>query len=570
MGTTGTRAGTSSKDLSRSARLRRWSCLAIAIALILGITPVAAGATCVSTPAGLIARWPGDDSSADVAHGRNGTLVGGTTYTAGKVGQAFSFDGADGTVSVPDSRDWNLSGDFTIDTWVSFNGFSWHSQALVAHDQGSGPLPKWVFWYTDRGELDFHIGTGSGYSPVSAAWSPNLAEWYHVAITRSGSDYALYLNGNVVDTGTETVTIPDAASPLTLGWGETDWFLNGLLDEPEIYQRALSATEIKAIYDSGGTARCAITRSDLSLTGPATAYPSETVTMNGTLQLSDGASVDAETVAISRQTDGGSWVALPDVTTEADGSFSFQDEPGAGTVVYRATFAGATDVSAGNGWSTVEVGKGTSVLMLSVTKTRLTYGDHITLTAHLEGGSSNRVVAIYAVRGGQDKTIRKDRVNHEGDLSVRAAPSETTTYYASYAGDPKWNADTSPSKTVRVAARWAVKTVGGYATRGGVRLYHYSPTCDGGTGKGCPTAVFTLGPNHAGERVSFEGKYCRDGRCFKDAATFRLNRRSQASIYISYGDRTVIGWTLFFRLKFGGDADHVRSASAWAKTKVTS
>ncbi len=570
MGTTGMDARMRSENPSGLTGLCRWVCIAIVMALTLGIPPIARGAVCASTPAGLIARWPGDDSTADVAHDWNGTLVGGTTYAAGKVGQAFSFDGADDTVTVPDSRDWNLSGDFTIDTWVSFNGFSWYSQALIAHDQGSGPVPKWIFWYTDRGELDFHIGTGSGHSPVSAAWSPNLAEWYHVAITRSGSDYALYLNGNVIDTGTEAVTIPDASSPLTLGWGETDWFLNGLLDEPEIYQRALSATEIKAIYDGGGTARCAITRSNLSLTAPATAYPSETVTINGALQLSDGASVDAETVTISRQTDGGSWVALPDVTTRADGSFSFQDKPGAGQVVYRATFPGSPDVSAGNGWTTVDVGKGTSALTLSVTKTRLTHGDHVTLTAHLEGGSSNRVVAIHAVRGGQDKTIRTDRVNQEGDLSVRAAPSATTTYYATYAGDPQWEADTSPSRTVRVAGRWTVKTVGGYATRSGVRLYHYSPTCEAGTSTGCPTAVFTLGPNHAGERVSFEGKYCRDGRCFKDSATFRLNRMSQASIYISYGDRTVIGWTLSFRLKFGGDADHVGSTSSWAKTKVTS
>ena len=161
---------------------------------------------------------------------RDGAPVGGTTFASGEVGQAFSFDGVNDTVTVPDDPDWSLPGDFTIDTWVNFaGGFDGIAQALVAQDEGSGTTNKWMFWYEGGpGALGFEFGTGgAGFHPLSYAWSPTLSQWYHVAVTRSGSDFTLYIDGAVVDTGTESTPIPDAVAPLTLGWGETDWFFNG-------------------------------------------------------------------------------------------------------------------------------------------------------------------------------------------------------------------------------------------------------------------------------------------------------------------------------------------------------
>ena len=130
---------------------------------------------------------------------------------------------------------------------------------------------------------------------------------------------------------------------------------------------------MKAINDAGANPRCAITQSTLSLTGPATAYPGDTVTLNGTLALSGGAPVDGLPIEITRSVDGGTPIALPDATAAADGSFSLQDAPGAGTAVYRATFAGATNVSAESATVTTVLAKEKSALSLSLSKSKLTY-----------------------------------------------------------------------------------------------------------------------------------------------------------------------------------------------------
>ena len=47
---------------------------------------------CVTPPSGLIAWWPGDGNALNLAGANHGTLQNGTTYAAGIIGQAFSFN----------------------------------------------------------------------------------------------------------------------------------------------------------------------------------------------------------------------------------------------------------------------------------------------------------------------------------------------------------------------------------------------------------------------------------------------------------------------------------------------
>ena len=60
--------------------------------------------SCVSAPAGIVGWWPGDGNANDIAGTNNGTLQGGATATVtGLDGMAFSFDGTNSFVQVPDS-----------------------------------------------------------------------------------------------------------------------------------------------------------------------------------------------------------------------------------------------------------------------------------------------------------------------------------------------------------------------------------------------------------------------------------------------------------------------------------
>ncbi|MEQ1646234.1 MAG: Ig-like domain-containing protein, partial [Pyrinomonadaceae bacterium] len=75
--------------------------------------------TCVPPPANMLAWYTGDGTPRDIAGGIDGTLVNGATYGAGKVGQAFDFDGVNDVVTAPGNGALNITGNqMSQDAWV--------------------------------------------------------------------------------------------------------------------------------------------------------------------------------------------------------------------------------------------------------------------------------------------------------------------------------------------------------------------------------------------------------------------------------------------------------------------
>src|SRR5439155_5935471 len=150
------------------------------------------------------------------------------------------------------------SGDFTIDLWVNFVAIN-QVNAFVANDEGSGPLNKWVF-QQHNGQLQFHINSPSignpGIDIGSTPFAPQPGEWHHVAVTKNGTTYTFYVDGVAGSPVANTMAVPDANAPLTIGQAENNFFLNGQLDEIEIFNRSLTASEIQAIVNAGSAGKC--------------------------------------------------------------------------------------------------------------------------------------------------------------------------------------------------------------------------------------------------------------------------------------------------------------------------
>jgi hypothetical protein len=77
--------------------------------------------------------------------------------------------------------------------------------------------------------------------------------WTHVAVTRSGSTGTLYVNGAQVAQNTAMTLSPSSLGSTTQNWiGRSqygsDAFLDGQVDEFRIYNRALSAAEVLALF----------------------------------------------------------------------------------------------------------------------------------------------------------------------------------------------------------------------------------------------------------------------------------------------------------------------------------
>jgi hypothetical protein len=183
----------------------------------------------------------------------------------GKYNSSLNFDGTDDYVSVTDSATWQLgggTGSFTIEAWANLDTLSqdsWWISALTAQDEGGGSTNKWIFaWDPITDKLTFHVNTPGGspnFQISSNTFSAAINTWYHVALTRSDDTYTFYKNGTAIGSASQSGTIPNAATPLTIGWGEGSGSFDGLIDDVRIYNYALTANQIKTLFNENSAIR---------------------------------------------------------------------------------------------------------------------------------------------------------------------------------------------------------------------------------------------------------------------------------------------------------------------------
>jgi len=226
------------------------------------------GQDCIPPSPDISAWWPFDEPNGitinDVEEENDGILLG-AERVAGLIEDAIHFNGVDNYISIPDNDLWAFgANDFTIEFWANFDrqggGTVGHPDfVFISHDEGSGERKKW-FFALGGGVLNFHINGPdfSGIFLVQAPFSPIVGQWYHLAITRADNVYTIFVDGIAIGSEENSRTIPNSDASLLIGQsGELfGGFMEGLLDEMTIYNRALSEEEIMAINDAGSAGKC--------------------------------------------------------------------------------------------------------------------------------------------------------------------------------------------------------------------------------------------------------------------------------------------------------------------------
>ncbi len=220
-----------------------------------------ANAASVTPPSGIVAWWPADEDATDIIGTNKGYLQNGGTIGAGEVSQAFQLDGVNDflTFNTTPNLDFG-TGNFTIELWVKFNTFD-HDQVLLNRVGGFGVdafLLEYDFTPPVPNSLRFRISNTGNANDMFVAVSLVTGHWYHIAAVRQGNTSSIYLDGALIGSQTAGNNI-DTSSGTTLSGSATmgalaagnGRFLNGSLDEPTIYNRALSTTEIQSIFAAG-------------------------------------------------------------------------------------------------------------------------------------------------------------------------------------------------------------------------------------------------------------------------------------------------------------------------------
>lgn len=295
--------------------------------------------TCVQPSSEPIAWWPLDETTgtiaADIVGNKPGAHFDGPTHVSGKVRGALQFDGVDDFVGVGDSDLWAFGNrDFTIELWAYFNspggGTIGHpSHIFIGNDEGPFTVNKW-FFALGGGFLNFHINgpsIGSHFFPL-APFSPAINQWYHLAITRNGNTWTIYVNGVAVASAINTVAVPNANASLTIGQAESLGFVNGRLDEVTIYNRALTQAELQSVVDASTAGKCKPLPAVTEFVSPSRGGDTGTVTVritgNGFMEgasakLRRAGNLDIVGTQVALSEDGTTVTATFDLTGKARG-----------------------------------------------------------------------------------------------------------------------------------------------------------------------------------------------------------------------------------------------------------
>lgn len=244
----------------------------------------------IPPPAGIVAWWRAETNTLDSIGTNNGFLINNATFAPGKVGQAFSLNGTSDAVEFLDSPSLRPAS-LTFETWVMFQSLG--TEIICAKTIGSYSYYSYGLWY-QNGYLYGTVSAPSGANtPLYVPFTPNLMQWYHVAMTFDDitKQQVIYINGVPVAYAIANLSIGYDNHPLFLGAainsGTLNTWLQGRIDEPAIYNRALNPAEIAAIYtaDLAGktsTGPYFITPPVLPDAGYAIGYTQALTTIRGT------------------------------------------------------------------------------------------------------------------------------------------------------------------------------------------------------------------------------------------------------------------------------------------------
>ncbi len=220
---------------------------------------------CGASPAGLISWWPGEFNAEDANQNNFGSLVGGVGFMPGVVGNAFSFNGSSANVRIPDSPTLDVTNEFTLGAWVKPTVIpDYPNGALVISKVG--PISNLNGYQMALTRTGGQNTIWCGFNESGGAWPQHnvtggavpLGEWTYVSCTYDHNTLAVQQNGvRVGSTVVGAVTVVNTSSDLRIGTDDVgQQFFNGLIDEPMVFGRALSDSELGSLFDNGVRGVC--------------------------------------------------------------------------------------------------------------------------------------------------------------------------------------------------------------------------------------------------------------------------------------------------------------------------
>jgi hypothetical protein len=164
----------------------------------------------------------------------------------------FEFDGTNDYVTIPDSDDFDIGPQNTMECWVKIN-------TIGTDKLFFGKLNTWWFamGYSAIGvsanRLGISFNDGSAWNGIQNTYNISIGTWYHLVATWDGTNIRLYVNGVLESTSSDlsSKTWNTSSSTLDIGGysGNSSTSTNCDISNTRIYHdKALTSAEVKQNY----------------------------------------------------------------------------------------------------------------------------------------------------------------------------------------------------------------------------------------------------------------------------------------------------------------------------------
>lgn len=220
-------------------------------------------AVCAQLLPNLISWYRAEGNFVDFQGGTTGTQIGGVVFAAGKVGQAFDFDGVNDIVNVGNPANQQITVALTAEAWIRPDSTFGNYRTVVSKFSQT-PNASWGL-YVINDTVYGIVGSGAGTFVDARSTGGTIpfgtsAAFSHVAMTYSGADgLKVYLNGALVDADISIGNIHNGPDLVRLGNDSGvvgGRYFDGLVDGVDILNRVLSPAEILTIYNAGSSGKC--------------------------------------------------------------------------------------------------------------------------------------------------------------------------------------------------------------------------------------------------------------------------------------------------------------------------
>ena len=209
--------------------------------------------------AGLIGHWKFDESGDTTTavdssvNDNDATTAAGGSWVAGSAGNGYNNP----RFTLSDSSDLNLTGavPVTISLWAKPNAA--HGFTCLAGFEGTGSTGD-IYAFKTNGSDKIQFTPSNIVTPDTLMNYSNAgSKWVHiVGVHEPGVGSRIYIDGVQVTTSTSAPNIPVRTNAVwTMGtyWNSNSYNYNGDLDDVQVYNKALTASEVTSLFNNPGT-----------------------------------------------------------------------------------------------------------------------------------------------------------------------------------------------------------------------------------------------------------------------------------------------------------------------------